>query len=169
MALEFIESGRAATEAPPTIEKPEVLKVESGRQPAELNAACVVCGPMNPRGLQIRFHHDSGAVSAEWTPTADWEGFPRTIHGGIISTVLDEAMSKAVIASGWDALTAELKIRFRGRVSPGEELHVKGWIKENRKRRILAEAMLTTRQGVERAHGWATFLTLTSSSINSGR
>ena len=69
-------------------------------------------------------------------------------------------MSKAIIASDWEALTAKLRVRFRGRVSPGERLQVRGWVVHRRKRLIRAEAALTGSQGGERAHAWATFLVL---------
>ena len=67
-------------------------------------------------------------------------------------------MSKAVIACNWEALTVDLRVRFRGRVAPGEKLRVHGWVVEKQRRRILTEASLVTGTGVERAHAWATFL-----------
>lgn len=112
----------------------------------------------NPKGLRISFQQHSGAIYADWIPSKDWESFQGTIHGGIITTVLDEAMSKAVIAREWKALTVDLRVRFRGRVSPGEGLQVRGWVIERQRRKILTEATLTTATGVERAHAWATFL-----------
>jgi hypothetical protein len=103
------------------------------------------------RGLTLagRIRYDRGG---------DWESFQGTIHGGIVTTVLDEAMSKAIIAREWEAPTAELRVRFRGRVSPGERLHIQGWVIEKQRRRILTEATITTTAGEERAHAWATFL-----------
>jgi acyl-coenzyme A thioesterase PaaI-like protein len=56
------------------------------------------------------------------------------------------------------AFTVDLRVRFRGRVSPGEELRVHGWVVEKRKRRVLTEAILVTGTGIERAHAWAAFL-----------
>ncbi len=129
------------------------------RNLARLNPACVVCGTQNPNGLRIEFMNDSDGVCAHWTPTEGWESFRGIVHGGIITTVLDEAMSKAIISRNWEALTAELRVRFRSPVSLGEPLQVRGGITDRRKRRILAEAMLTTDRGQELAHAWATFLT----------
>ena len=136
------------------------------RRHALLNPACVVCGAQNPRGLQIEFSVDSDGVTADWTPTKEWESFQHTVHGGIITTVLDEAMSKAVIARDWEALTAELTVRFRGRVSPGDELRVRTWIVNERKRKIRAEATITTTTGEERAHAWGTFLLLSPDKVS---
>ncbi len=130
------------------------------RRIARLNSNCVVCGAHNPNGLQLAFDDAGNGVGAAWVPKQGWESFQGTIHGGIITAVLDEAMSKAIIARGWEAFTAELRVRFRGRVSPGEKLHVRGWIVEKRKRRILAEAALRTDIGPERAHAWGTFLAI---------
>jgi hypothetical protein len=136
----------------------ELLAIEKSRDRARLNPACIVCGSTNPKGLRIRFQQCSDAICADWTPTGDWESFQGTIHGGIITTVLDEAMSKAIIARQWEALTVDLRVRFRGRVSPGEGLHVRGWVIGKQRRKILTEATLTTTAGEERAHAWATFL-----------
>lgn len=106
----------------------------------------------------MRFRSSLDGATAPWTPTTGWESFEGIVHGGIISTVLDEAMSQAIIARGWEALTVELTVRFRGRVAPGDGLQVRGWVVDRRKRRIRAEATLITDKGDERAHAWATFL-----------
>lgn len=128
---------------------------------AQAQSGCIVCGPDHPRGLRIRYELDpSGTVTADWTPTSEWEGFQGIVHGGIVSTVLDEAMSKAVVASRCEALTGELRVRFRRHVEAGEELRIRAWIVECRKRLITAEATLTDSGGSERAHAWAAFLTL---------
>jgi hypothetical protein len=129
------------------------------RSVARLNTACVVCGTQNPTGLQIRFRSSSDGATARWTPAIGWESFEGVVHGGIIATVLDEAMSQAIIARGWEALTVELKVRFRGRVAPGDCLQIRGWVVERRRRRVRAEATLITDAGAERARAWATFLT----------
>ena len=128
------------------------------RRHAPLNPNCVVCGADNHKGLQLEFQDGPNGVDAAWVPTDEWESFRGTVHGGIITAVLDEAMSKAVIARNWEALTVDLKVRFRGRVAPGERLRVHGWVVEKRRRRILTEAILTTSTHVERAHAWAVFL-----------
>jgi acyl-coenzyme A thioesterase PaaI-like protein len=121
---------------------------------------CVVCGHDNPGGLRIPYTFDpAGAAVACWTPTPAWEGFRGIIHGGVVATVLDEAMSKAVAASS-EALTAELRVRYRHHVVAGESLRVRGWIVKRTKRLIETEAVLTAADGSERAHAWASFLAL---------
>jgi len=129
------------------------------RHQARLNPSCIVCGSQNPKGLGIVFRTEVDGAHAEWTPSGDWESFQGVIHGGIVSTVLDEAMSKAIVSRQWEAFTVDLHVRFRGRVTPGETLLIRGWIVDKRKRLIRAESTLTTCSGQERAHAWATFLT----------
>jgi acyl-coenzyme A thioesterase PaaI-like protein len=125
------------------------------------NDRCLVCGDRNPQGLRLCFAPEGDhAVTAIWRTNDAWEGFRGMIHGGIVSTVLDEAMSKAVAAVGICALTCELRVRLRQRVKVAEELRVRGWVVERRKRRITAEATLKDLEGLERAHAWATFLEL---------
>jgi len=125
------------------------------RNLAKLNPACVACGA---KGLRLCFSQGLDGAAARWRPTSDWESFQGTIHGGIIGTVLDEAMSKAIIAREWEAFTAELRVRFRGRIAPGDQLHVRGWGAERHKRHIRTEATLVTDTGDERANAWGTFL-----------
>jgi acyl-coenzyme A thioesterase PaaI-like protein len=109
--------------------------------------------------LKLEFRSNgSGSVIADWTPSKAWEGFQGIIHGGIVSTVLDEAMSKAVAAAGAPALTCHLEVRLRRHVAAGEPMRVHGWVVERRRRRIQTEAELRDRLDVERAHAWATFL-----------
>jgi acyl-coenzyme A thioesterase PaaI-like protein len=127
------------------------------RKCASLNPRCVVCGAENANGLRLHFTVDHAGAHAIWMPTQDWESFEKTVHGGIVGAVLDEAMSKAVIAREWEALTAELRVRFRKRIVPGEELRVQGWVVARKRRHIRAEAIITSGTE-ERAHAWGTFL-----------
>jgi acyl-coenzyme A thioesterase PaaI-like protein len=128
---------------------------------ARPQSVCFVCGQDNPHGLKIPYQRqDNGEIVATWTPAPPWEGFRGIIHGGIVSTVLDEAMSKAIAAMGCEALTAELRVRFRRRVSTGDVFLIRGWIVDRGKRLIKAEAILATPDGTEHAHAWATFLPL---------
>jgi acyl-coenzyme A thioesterase PaaI-like protein len=99
-------------------------------------------------------------MTATWTPNPAWEGFRGIVHGGVVSTVLDEAMSKAVAATGSEALTAELRVRFRRHVTSGDVFLIRGWIVKRNRRLIGTEATLTAPDGTEHAHAWASFLTL---------
>ena len=126
--------------------------------PPCLNPLCIGCGPENRHGLRLSFSATEDGVSAPWTPDEHWQSYPDTVHGGIVTTVLDEAMSKAVIAMGWRAFTVDLRVRFHSMVRPGHLYVVNARVVEKRKRKITAEASITSRGGMEHARGWATFL-----------
>ena len=135
--------------------KPEI------RLGARSQSSCFACGPDNSRGLRLHFQgNEAGEMVAEWIPESELEGFQGIVHGGIVSTVLDEAMSKVVAESGVKALTAELRVRFRQHVPSGKMIRVRGWIDSQNKRMTKTEAVLTSSDGTELAHAWATFLAL---------
>jgi uncharacterized protein (TIGR00369 family) len=108
--------------------------------------------------LHLEFQTYGNVSTAQWTASAGWESFKGVIHGGVICAVLDEAMSQAIIAAGYEALTAEMRIRFRKKVSVNDLLRARGWVVRVQKRKIVAEGSLTSADGVEKAHAWATFL-----------
>ena len=61
-------------------------------------------------------------AKTEFTPTKFYQGWPGILHGGIIATILDEAMSYAVRFSGWDFLTAKMQVEFKRPVLIDERL-----------------------------------------------
>lgn len=131
---------------------------------ARPQSACFACGPQNPHGLGLRFSAlEDQSVTAEWKVAPGFEGFEGILHGGIVATVLDEAMAKAVVRRGWHALTAELRLRFRKHIDTGETVQIRGWVVERRKRLIVTQASITGPEGDERAHAWGSFLVLEGS------
>ncbi|HOF87455.1 MAG TPA: PaaI family thioesterase [Armatimonadota bacterium] len=124
----------------------------------EEHAGCVVCGAENAAGLQITYTTEAaGSVSALWRPGTRYEGFKGLVHGGMLATVLDEAMAKAVVSLGLEALTGDLRVRFRQYVVPDEPLRITGWVVSHRGRLLKAEATVCTLAGGERCHAWGVF------------
>lgn len=142
---------------------PASIQPRSTPPRAKTQSTCFVCGPTHPTGLRIKYElAGDGVISARWVPNRNWEGFRGVIHGGIVCTVLDEAMSKAVTALAGDALTAEIRVRLRRRIQSGREFAIRGWVVDRCKRRIRTEAAIAGADGHEFAHAWATFLTVTA-------
>lgn len=54
-----------------------------------------------------------GAVEASFACNKVFQGYPATLHGGIISGLLDGAMTNCLFAHGHASMTAEINIRFR--------------------------------------------------------
>jgi acyl-coenzyme A thioesterase PaaI-like protein len=124
-----------------------------------VETSCFACGRENPVGLHITYRVvEPGSVRADWHPSSEYTGFDGVIHGGVVTTALDEAMAKAIVSTDTKGLTCELKMRFRHSVHPETDLSVRGWIVERKRRLIKTEATVCDRCGRELAHAWAVFL-----------
>jgi acyl-coenzyme A thioesterase PaaI-like protein len=60
---------------------------------------CFGCSPQHPVGFRLRFERLEGeAVSTCFTPTADHQGPPGIMHGGLVTTLADELAAWVIIA-----------------------------------------------------------------------
>lgn len=102
---------------------------------------CFGCGDQNPIGLQLRFRElsDGRGVWAEFTPTQDHEGYLGMVHGGILSTMIDEAMSWAITANSVIGVTGRMEISFRHPAAVGRPMIVAGRVLHLRRRVIDVE------------------------------
>ncbi len=119
---------------------------------------CFGCGAANPVGLRLEFDVDEGRRSAEATfrPRLEHQGYTGVTHGGIIATLLDEAMLKLCWELGIPAVTARLEVEIKRPAPVGEELRVRGWIVKDRGRAVEAEAEITNSRGEVVAAGRST-------------
>lgn len=79
-----------------------------------LHPNCVVCSPSNAHGLHLRFTAcEDGSIEARFHCEQVFEGFENYLHGGIVSSLLDGAMTNCLFAHGIVAVTADLRVRFR--------------------------------------------------------
>jgi acyl-coenzyme A thioesterase PaaI-like protein len=109
---------------------------------------CFGCGERNPIGLKLVFYRTGDRVRAEFVPERNYEGYLQMTHGGIVATVLDEAMSWAVIDAGNRlAVTGRMTIQFRKPVPSGQGLVVEGWITRDRRRAVETAAELRDAEG----------------------
>ncbi len=91
---------------------------------------CVVCGPSNDRGLHLQFVSlADGSVQASFDCGKAFEGYAGSLHGGVISALLDGAMTHCIFAHGHAGVTAELKVRYRHPVVIDHVAIVHGLIK----------------------------------------
>ena len=89
---------------------------------------CFGCGSLNPGGLHLQFFECAGeeGVWAPFTPTEAFEGYGGMIHGGIISTLLDEIMAWSLYRKQIWAVTATMSTRFRKPVEVGVPVRAVG-------------------------------------------
>lgn len=136
-------------------------KIQEDRRPIEHTSPnrCFGCGLANPGGLHLAFHpaEDRSMVCATEV-TDDFEGHPGYLHGGIIATLLDEAMSKSVHARGVNAMTRHMEIDFLRPVPSGSALRIEGRVTRNEGRKHWSEARILNSHGVVLAQGHGLFI-----------
>lgn len=74
---------------------------------------CFGCGPDNPWGLKLDFRNEGDLYVADFKPKEEYQGYPGILHGGIICTLLDEAMGRLLWAKGLKFPTGKLEVKFR--------------------------------------------------------
>jgi len=108
---------------------------------------CFICGKDNPIGLKIEFEMTNGKAAGEYTPIRNFEGYKDVLHGGIISSLLDEVMAYAVFSRGLLAVTTQMEVKFRKAAKIGEKLFLEGAIFEDRGKIILVEGKILNQKG----------------------
>ncbi|MBX7067537.1 MAG: PaaI family thioesterase [Parachlamydiales bacterium] len=95
---------------------------------------CFACGMENMDGLRLEWIVDGPVMTTTFVPPQKYQGWKGIVHGGILATLLDEAMTRLAWISSGGALTAEMTVRYVAPALIGEMLYVRGEIvKESRK------------------------------------
>ncbi len=103
---------------------------------------CFACGKDNPYGLKLEFKKEKDEVFAYFTPSPYHQGWPGILHGGIISTLLDEAIGYTTFFLGLKTVTAKIEIRFKKPVPLSKKLKVSARLLQLRKNFATACAKL---------------------------
>ena len=120
---------------------------------------CFACGLGNPIGLKMAFYEDGeGRVVAKFTPRPEHQGYPGTMHGGIVTALLDETLGRVAIAAGRWMVTGRLNIRFRRPIPLTETLTVVGEPLKWQKRALEARGEIRLADGQVGAEATGTFL-----------
>ena len=104
---------------------------------------CFGCGAANAGGLQLEFLlAGDGSVVSLPTIADKFEGAVGLLHGGIIATILDEAMSKAIRAKGFVAMTRQMEVEFLRPVPAGTAIRIEGRVVRSEGRKHWTEARI---------------------------
>jgi len=106
---------------------------------------CFVCGKDNPQGLKIKVKYFPEELAAEThlTLPREYQGWAEVIHGGILSTLLDEMMAHAVWRFAGPGVTLGMEVRFHHPLKPDEAIRVRGVLTATNGSRRTAEALIT--------------------------
>ena len=123
---------------------------------------CFGCGPDNPEGLQLKFYLDEARKTfvCRFKLPGKYVGPPAHAHGGIIATILDEAMGKVNKLRHVIALTREMKIEYLKPVPLGKPLIVEGHEKYVRGREHINVAEIRDEKGTVLARSRGKFVAI---------
>ena len=120
---------------------------------------CFGCGPANPNGLHLDFMlAEDGRVFCDATVPDVFEGPKGYLHGGIIATLLDEIMSKAVRAHGVVGMTRHLEVDYLRPVPSAVAIRLEAWLTHAEGRKHWAHARILDANGKVLAEGKGLFV-----------
>lgn len=124
---------------------------------------CFGCGQGNASGLRLEFFlaPDGSVVSLPNIPDS-FEGPPGYLHGGIIATLLDEVMAKAVRAKGLTSMTRHLEVDYLRPIPSCTQLRMEGRIVRSELRKHWTEAQILNPGGSVLAQAKGLFIEIRS-------
>ena len=110
---------------------------------------CVCCAPGNPVGLHLEFWEDGDDVLTVWTPGVNYQGWVNTMHGGILSTLIDEVcgwvVTRKLQTSGY---TVQLNVKFRKAIPTTEPvLTIRAKVAKQMRNLVYINAEITNSKG----------------------
>jgi uncharacterized protein (TIGR00369 family) len=125
-------------------------RAELAKIRARAHSNCVICRSSSKGGLGLEFEvSKNGSVEATFGCDRPFEGYANILHGGVISCLLDAAMTNCMFAHGCLALTAEMRVRFRNPVVIGELATVRAWIDRSKSHLHVLKAEVVQGQQVK--------------------
>ena len=127
--------------------------------PNSSNHNCFGCSPVNPSGLQMKFYTNGSSVYSQVKVPEHLCGWNQLVHGGVLTTILDEIMSWATIyLLKQITLTKSMTIEFIKPVYVNNNLKAEGRVLEKTaKHDALVEGILYNSEGTICARSSAKF------------
>jgi uncharacterized protein (TIGR00369 family) len=104
--------------------------------------ACFACGQLNAHGLHLVLHVAGDTCWTELELRPDFQGWEGIAHGGIVATILDEAMAWALASADAWGYTARMTIEYRRPVPIGRPIRGEGRIVQQRRRLVTTAGRL---------------------------
>ncbi len=124
---------------------------------------CFGCGQANTIGLRLEFLlAEDGRVVCFATIPQTFEGPPGFVHGGIIATLLDETMSKAVRSHGLVAMTRHMDVNYLRPVPSATQIRLEGRKTHSEGRKHWTESKILDADGSLLAEGKGLFIEVRS-------
>jgi uncharacterized protein (TIGR00369 family) len=122
---------------------------------------CFGCGQDNISGLRLKFLVDEDQrVLCRTRIPRRFQGPPGYVHGGVIATLLDEAMSKANRQFGILAMTRQMEVEYLKPVPLNTPIRIISQHRSTEGRKHHCEAEIASEDGVILARGRALFIAI---------
>lgn len=119
---------------------------------------CFACGTKNPIGLHLEFALVEDKVVAKKILPREYQGYTNVVHGGIVTLLLDEAMSNFVQEKyNEQAMTGRLEVRYKHPTPVENELKISAWQESQRRNIIFLKSTVETSDGTVTAEATAKF------------
>ena len=123
---------------------------------------CFACGKDNPIGLHLKFKFEGDKYFTKKIVPQEYQSYKGVVHGGIITTMLDEAMGSYVIDKyGIQPVTGTLTIRYKYPTPTEQELTIEAWQKSQRHNTFEMCSAISTIDGVVTAEATAMMVVVT--------
>jgi uncharacterized protein (TIGR00369 family) len=121
---------------------------------------CFACGQDNPDGMHLKFYVDAAGkhYTCRFRLGKRYTGPPGHCHGGIIATILDDAMSKLNKLRDLPAATARMTVEYLRPVPLYEPLRVESHEISKRGRRLTRAAEILDQKGTLLARSRGVFV-----------
>lgn len=96
---------------------------------------CFACGEKNPIGMKLQFFLKNDFIETSFVFPKEFQGYKDTVHGGMISLLLDEVM----VNLPWKkyqvpVVSAEINVKLKKPLKIGEKVIARAWIEKERRK-----------------------------------
>ncbi len=126
---------------------------------------CFACGPDNPHGMHLKFTQEGNRFVCNFRLGQRYTGPPGHCHGGIIATILDDAMSKLNKLRHVIAVTSRMTVEYIKPVPLNQLLRVESHELSKRGRRLAHAAEISDETGRLLARSNGVFIIIDSDRI----
>jgi uncharacterized protein (TIGR00369 family) len=128
------------------------------RPQLQADTYCFACGQDNPCGLRMQFTEEGEDYVSRWHPQPHHQGWHQILHGGLVSTLLDEVMTWRLVSRGLNVVTAEMTVRLKSPTPLDQELTIRARVVSQRRRLYEVEGEITLPDGTITATATGKFM-----------
>ncbi len=129
---------------------------------------CIICGMDNFASVKAQFYNmDDGSVGGLFTFRSEHQSYPGRVHGGIISTMIDELAGRVLWTDCPDkiAVTMDISVKFRKPVPYDVPLKGRGVYTQKLSRAYSAKCWVLDMDNNVLAEGEARYLIMPNEKI----